>query len=351
MRRNKILAASLAFTFSMSLLLTGCGKKESKDNKTTETQTEQSKEDTSETNTESSANASTEKATSEEATTEKSTETTTEAATEDAIEEWEIAMTSGTENAFTNYFDIDVKPYFSKNDQAGETNTITYHSNVVGADREAYVYTPYGYNNDTKYPVVYLIHGIGCDGGQWVSMGAAKIFDNMIANGEIKPFVAVFPSVIPADGIDPNTLSDTNIKAFSDFVEEFETDLAPYIKENYSVSDAREDTAVCGLSMGGMEALRLGFSKLDTFNYIGSFSAAPTLEMELLTTEGSDYTPALVLICSGDKDGTVNDNPLNYHKKLAENNVEHIWYQHPGGGHDPSVWNLGLVNFLKRTFQ
>lgn len=347
MRKSKILAASLALTFSMSFLLTGCGKKETKDNKTTETQTEQSKVDASETDSESSDDAPTTEAT----TTETSTEVTTEAATGDTIEEWEIAMTSGTENAFTNYFDIDVKPYTSKIDQAGETTTITYHSDVIGADREAYVYTPYGYNSDTNYPVVYLIHGIGCDGGQWVSMGAAKIFDNMIANGEIKPFVAVFPSVIPADGIDPNTLSDTNIKAFSDFVEEFEADLAPYIKENYSISDKREDTALCGLSMGGMEALRLGFSKLDTFNYIGSFSAAPTLEMELLTTEGSDYTPALVLICSGDKDGTVNDNPLNYHKKLAENNVEHIWYQHPGGGHDPNVWKLGLVNFLKRTFQ
>lgn len=330
--KNRRLMAKLACTvISLSLLCTGCGQKgtDSKTEATTETTTEVTTE----------------------ATTEVTTESTTEVTTEKAqANEWEVAKVSGTIEDFEEYFNIDVAPYKKACDKSGNVTEISYYSEIVGADRQAYVYTPYDYDESIQYPVVYLIHGIGCDGGQWVSMGAANIFDNMIANGEVKPFVAVFPSVIPTDGIDPNTLSDTNIKAFTDFVDEYKTDLAPYIAENFSVSTLREDTAVCGLSMGGMEALTLGFSLLDSFNYIGSFSAAPTLDTSLLTTEGSEYIPALVLVCSGDADGTVQDNPYNYHMTLSKNNVEHIWYQHPGGGHSPNVWDLGLVNFLKRIF-
>lgn len=334
---KNILLASTA----LSLICAGCGNKGSDSTTTQEKNPENTTSQTVTTEATSEA-GTTEGTTSETATTETNTSTS---------EDWDTASTSGSLAAFEEYFNIDVSPYKKKNEQAGKTDEISYHSEVVGADRQAYVYTPYNYNPENEYPVLYLIHGIGCDGGQWVSMGAANIFDNMIANGEIAPFVAVFPSVIPAEGIDPNTLSDTNIKAFTDFVKEYETDLAPYIKANYSVSDKRENTAVCGLSMGGMEALCLGFSKLEDFNFIGSFSAAPTLDTNLLTTAGSEFTPELVLVCSGDKDSTVNDNPFNYHKKLTENDVAHIWYQHPGGGHDPNVWNLGLVNFLKRIFQ
>ena len=34
-----------------------------------------------------------------------------------------------------------------------------------------------------------------------------------------------------------------------------------------------------------------------------------------------------------------------------DNNVEHIWYQVPGGDHNFTVWNDGLYNFVKRLFK
>ncbi len=270
-----------------------------------------------------------------------------ETTTEDS--EWAAGHQSGLEADFDKYFDVDMKDYKAPgDDKMGTIETITYHSDVVGADREAYVFLPAGYSTDTKYKVVYMLHGIGCDGGQWISMGFNNTVSSMIDKGEVEPIVAVFPSIIPKDGIDSNTLSATNIQAFTDFKDEFIKDLEPYILSNYSVSDKREDTAVCGLSMGGMEALSLAFSLPDHFNYIGSFSAAPSLDTSLLTLNGWTTTPDLILICSGDADGTVQDNPKNYHEELAKNGVEHIWYQYPGGGHSPEVWKNGLVNFLKR---
>lgn len=266
---------------------------------------------------------------------------------------WEVDKQSGTKEAFMKYFNPDLKEYTTQKDvPMGEITTITYPSTVIGEEREAYVYTPAGYSTDKTYPVLYLIHGIGCDGSQWVSMQLNNIISNMIASGEVTPFVAVCPSVVPpADKKTNVTLSPENIKAFTDFAEEFSKDLQPYIQTNYSVSKERKDTAVCGLSMGGMEALSLGFSHLEYFNYIGSFSAAPSLDTSLLTLENSTFTPSLIMISSGDADNTVGDNPKNYHETLVQNNVDHIWFQYPKQRHSGTVWQNGLVNFLQRIYR
>lgn len=265
---------------------------------------------------------------------------------------WYEGKKSGTEEDFNRYFALDMKQYQRKQEGTvlGTLESITYHSEVVGADREAYVYLPPHYSKDQKYPVLYMIHGIGCDRGQWVSLSLNNILSNMICSGEVAPLVAVVPSVIPKDGINPDTLSKENIEAFTLFEQEFLKDLEPYILNNYSVSSERKDTGVCGLSMGGMEALHLGFSIKDHFNYIGSFSAAPTLNQELLTLEGWTTVPEMVFLCSGSADGTVSDNPYDYHMKLEQNGVDHIWYLYPNGGHDDKVWKNGLTNFLKRSY-
>lgn len=263
---------------------------------------------------------------------------------------WQTAKSSGSLEDFKKYFDVDMSLYEDKSVEHGTVSKITYHSKIYNKDREAYVYLPPKYNKEKKYPVVYMLHGIGCDGNQWVSMNAGGILDSLYSRKEAAPVIAVFPSIIPPDGLDKKTLSPKNIKAFTDFETEFSTDLKPYIYKNYAVSKDKKYTAICGLSMGGMEALCTGFTLKGQFNYIGSFSAAPTLNQSLLKIENKEDTPALVMLCSGDADGTVGDNPKNYHLELEKNGVDHIWYQYPSGGHSPEVWKNGLVNFMKRIF-
>lgn len=225
---------------------------------------------------------------------------------------------------------------------------IHYDSTVIGETREAYV-IPQTAIQLIKPTVLYLIHGIGCNGSQWVSMQLNAILSNLIVKDNVAPFVAVCPSVIPpADKRTDVTLSPENIQAFTDFDAEFTTDLQPYIQSHYSVSTDRKETALCGLSMGGMEALSLGFSHLDLFDYIGSFSAAPTLDTSLLTTKGSAYIPSLVMLSSGTADNTVGDTPKKYHEVLTQNQVDHIWFQYPRGNHSTEVWQNGLINFVKR---
>ena len=263
---------------------------------------------------------------------------------------WNIDKQSGTKEAFKKYFKVDLNTYTEgKDTPLGTIKKIHYDSTVIGETREAYVYTPNGYTTDKTYPVLYLIHGIGCNGSQWVSMQLNAILSNLIVKDNVAPFVAVCPSVIPpADKRTDVTLSPENIQAFTDFDAEFTTDLQPYIQSHYSVSTDRKETALCGLSMGGMEALSLGFSHLDLFDYIGSFSAAPTLDTSLLTTKGSAYIPSLVMLSSGTADNTVGDTPKKYHEVLTQNQVDHIWFQYPRGSHSTEVWQNGLINFVKR---
>lgn len=265
---------------------------------------------------------------------------------------WEAGKKSGTKEDFELYFNPEMKQYTKrqKNMPQGKFKDVTYHSDVVGADREAYVYLPPNYDENKEYPVLYMLHGIGCDRGQWRYMALNEILSNMINRGELQPLVAVLPSVVPKNGLDQNTFSSDNIGAFTVFEKEFLTDLEPYIQKNYAVSTKRENTGVCGLSMGGMEALRLGFVIKDHFNYIGSFSAAPSLDQSILNLDGWTTTPHTVLLCSGDADSTIGNNPEDYHKRLTENKVDHMWYLYPGGTHEEKVWKNGLVNFLKRSF-
>src|SRR5581483_8176902 len=77
----------------------------------------------------------------------------------------------------------------------GKLETVEYDSTTVGAKRKAQVYTPPGYSTDTKYPVLYLLHGIGGDENEWPRGGAPDvILDNLYADGRAVPMVVVMPN-------------------------------------------------------------------------------------------------------------------------------------------------------------
>lgn len=265
-------------------------------------------------------------------------------------DDWDTARLSGEISDYEKYFTINRDDYYVANENQGELVKIEYSSKIYESPREAYVYLPYGYDETKTYPVVYVLHGIGCDGTQWTSMGATRALDNMIARGETSPVIAVFPSVVPDGGLKTGGVTPENIVPFTNFEREFIYDLEPYMYENYSVSHDKKYTGICGLSMGGMEALCTGFTLQGYFNYIGSFSAAPTLNLDLLKINDKADTPELVMLCSGTADSTVQDNPKTYHETLSKNGVDHIWYQYPNGGHSPNVWENGFVNFMKMSF-
>lgn len=248
-----------------------------------------------------------------------------------------------------------VEDYMDRKDDViyGEKVEITYFSTTTGVERKANIILPPNYDENTTYPVVYLLHGIGGDETEWFQSKPIEILGNLMNDGEAVPFIAVVPNVRAREK--DHDISDmytqSNFDAFNNFINDLENDLMPYIAENYNVYNDREHNAICGLSMGGMESLNIGFRLLDKFAYIGAFSPAPTLDTSILKVDDEANTPNFVMIVTGDADDTVGDNPYDYHKVLEANGVEHLFYLVPGGHHDFVVWDEGLYTFAKNIFK
>ncbi|MCH5265789.1 MAG: esterase family protein [Lachnospiraceae bacterium] len=243
----------------------------------------------------------------------------------------------------------------------GERKEITYYSTTTERDRKAYVVLPPGYDESKKYPVVYLLHGIGGDHTEWFSGGKPiEILGNLIAAGEADEMIMVFPNIrARANDGAAYELTPDAFQAFDNFINDLRDNLMPYIEKNYPVKTGRENTAICGLSMGGRESLYIGLTMADKIGYIGAFEPAigvlPYNIEDGLFTEDTMTLPdeyknnTFLMIVKGQSDSVVGEWPLTYHKTLEKNGVPHLYYDMPGG-HDFSVWNNGLYNFAKRIF-
>ena len=247
----------------------------------------------------------------------------------------------------------------------GEMVGITYDSQTTGTRRRANVILPPDYDENKKYPVLYLLHGIGGDENEWLGAKPLNVLSNLLAAGEARPMILVIPNVRARanDEVNPKDIYTLqHYKAFDNFINDLRDDLMPYIEANYPVLKGRENTAVAGLSMGGRETLFIGCSMPETFGYMGAFTPAPGLlpysnfgvsEGGLFTKEtftlpkGSD---TYIMINAGASDEIVSIWPRTYHETLTENGIENTFYV-TDGGHDFVVWGNGLYNFMKKIFK
>ncbi len=243
----------------------------------------------------------------------------------------------------------------------GAKTDFTYDSTTTGTTRHAYIVLPAGYTESKEYPVVYLLHGIGGDENEWFGGKPVEIVGNLIAKGEAKEMIMVFPNIrCRANDKASGELSVEHFQAFDNFINDLRDNLMPYVESHYSVAKGRENTAVAGLSMGGRESLYIGLSMPETFGYIGGFEPAvgvlPYATEDGLFTEETMTLPdeyknnTYIMIVKGNEDGTVGEWPRTYHETLEKNGVPHTYYEMPGG-HDFSVWSNGLYNFAKRAFK
>ena len=78
---------------------------------------------------------------------------------------------------------------------AGRIEPFEYDSAVTGTRRRANVYLPPGYSSDRKFPVLYLLHGIGGDETEWIRFATPDaLFDNLIADKGATPMIVVIPN-------------------------------------------------------------------------------------------------------------------------------------------------------------
>jgi len=156
----------------------------------------------------------------------------------------------------------------------GAVTHCTYHSAIIGDDRDYYVYTPPNYDSEGNdpYPVLFLLHGLGDDASGWETVGAANvILDNLINQGKAKPMIMVNTLGYGTPNGTRGAMGATMIPAFAKALIE---EVLPQVEKNYHAARDRDRRAIAGLSMGGAESLYTGFHYLDHFAYIGSFSGA-----------------------------------------------------------------------------
>lgn len=235
----------------------------------------------------------------------------------------------------------------------GRLEMIAYDSKSVGATRKMQVYTPPGYSQDKKYPVLYLLHGIGGDETEWQRFATPNILlDNLLADGKATPMIVVMPN----GRAQKNDRAEGDVfrsaPAFAAFEEDLLKDVIPTIESRFSVQADRKHRALAGLSMGGGQSLNFGLGHLDTFAWIGGFSSAPNTKRpaELMPDPAAAKNQLKLLWLScGNKDGLIGISQ-GMHAYLKEHDVPHVWTV-DSNGHDPTHWRNNLYHFVQQIFR
>ena len=250
----------------------------------------------------------------------------------------------------------------------GTVSRIWYDSPALGLERRMTVYTPAGYETSGKrYPVLYLLHGMGGDEEACISLGrTAQILDNLIAQGKAKPMIVVMPNgnasqeaapgessrgMVPPTMQLPKTMEGSYEQAFPEIVK--------FIDKNYRTIKSKSGRAIAGLSMGGFHSLHISKQYPDMFNYIGLFSAAIMPNKEVSSPiyenmEGKlkvqfDKNPALYWIAIGKTDFLYKANE-EYRKLLDEKGYKYTYYE-SDEGHIWKNWRIYLTEFVPMLFR
>ena len=237
----------------------------------------------------------------------------------------------------------------------GKIDSVLYESKTVGTKRKAMIYTPPDYSKNKKYPVLYLLHGIGGDEKEWLRGAQPQvILDNLYAENKIEPMIVVMPNgrAMKDDRAVGNIMEPEKVQAFENFEKDLLNDLIPFIEKKYPVFKDREHRAIAGLSMGGGQALNFGLGNLDKFAWIGAFSAAPNTkapEVLIPNPEEAKAKLKLLWISCGDNDNLIMFSQRT-HEYLQTNGIPHIYYIMPGG-HDFKVWKSSLYLFSQFLFK
>lgn len=249
---------------------------------------------------------------------------------------------------------------YKPTDKRGTVSNPWYDSRILGINRRLTVYTPYGYEKDTKtkYPVLYLLHGAGGDEEAWSSMGrAAQILDNLIAKGLAKPMIVVMPNGNPNQQAAQTMGLPTSQVNFRDpananaYVRSLVEEIVPFIEKNYRVVAKKSHRAIAGLSMGGGHTIAASGLYPDTFDYICPLSMGSQrteqLDAQLQGIKKAGYK--LYWLACGNTDFLF-DSANQLDAALTANGLEHTYFVSEGG-HTWANWRYYLNTFAPLLFK
>jgi enterochelin esterase-like enzyme len=208
--------------------------------------------------------------------------------------------------------------------------------------------------------------GYGEDESGWFTQGKGNIIlDNLIAEKKAVPMVIVtedqFTALKPGEaplvlgGRRPGGARPSFGTYGQTFSEVLFNDLMPFMELHYRIQPGRENRAMAGLSMGGMQTFITTLPHLDKFAYIGGFS--PGIPQNLFDEgpleDGSAFNKQVKLLWLGT--GTVEkaNNPNIYvlHQALDKAGVKNSYYESPGTAHEWLTWRRDLKEFAPLLFR
>lgn len=233
--------------------------------------------------------------------------------------------------------------YALKNVPHGNVQQILFNSPSTGEQKRAFVYTPAEYSKNTKkkYPVLYLQHGWGEDETAWSNQGCAHlIMDNLIAEGKCKPFIIVMTYGM-TNGARYGTIGSFSPKDFETVLVD---ELIPYVDSHFRTLANKQNRAMAGLSMGGMETKSITLARPDTFDYWGLFSGGTYAPSDL-----KNVKPKLIFTSCGSK-----ENPDGVRKSvddLKAAGFNAVSFVSEGTAHEFLTWRRSLKEMAPLLFK
>jgi S-formylglutathione hydrolase FrmB len=263
-----------------------------------------------------------------------------------------------------------------------EKEGLTLNSKCLNKELKYSIILPADASAEKRYPVIYLLHGIGGDNSSWLEYSnPARLLQRMVEAGEMEPMIMVMPDgylSYYSDAADGSLPYETA----------FTTELMATIDSLYPTIPDREHRAIAGFSMGGFGAMTLGLRNRDKFTAIAAFSPSirtdeqyasegPQEEWEkqwgrtfggvgltgtdritpyyktrspyhiLDTIPVSEIADMTLIIDIGDEEGTLTASNEQLHRRLLQRGINHSWTVR-GGGHDFKCWNEALPDVLRR---
>jgi enterochelin esterase-like enzyme len=250
----------------------------------------------------------------------------------------------------------------------GDVRSVLYFSKVTGKWRRCIVYTPpeYAAQVQKHYPILYLMPGYGEDETGWFTQGRGNIIlDNLIAEKKAVPMVVVtedqFTALKPGEaplvlgGRRPGGARPSFGTYGQTFTQVLFNDLIPFMESHYRIQPGRENRAMAGLSMGGMQTFLSTLPHLDKFAYIGGFSpGVPQAAFDdSAFKDPASFNKQVKLLWLGT--GTVEkaNNPNIYvlHQALDKAGVKNSYYESPGTAHEWLTWRRDLNQFAPLLFR